>query len=417
MTFRITARNVLQTAAASSLLLLTACVPTLTRDLEADQPSESPAAQVPQAPTRNELVELASMQPVRGVDLLEEQPELAAARTPVSDLGTPEQSDPVEVPTAKSTPVVHAPAEAGQRFSPIPASAPAAPIATPAPSAPKGEACSLFAIAEVEYILTVRGLEIVQDPTARGLDHCIWQPVHAGINGPSLAASVRSAAGKTLPANPTTEIIGQVASIELIAGSRHIVLLTQSDDPARIARVERLAISLIQRLDGVPSAPAASVAPPPSAAPATPPAVPTVPAAPSATPVVPSPPPAPVVAPPPPPAPAPAVVPPTHTVTLLSADADGFIDYVTTGFGPLDAYEELTVPGNFHVNWFFNTTAAANAGSNGPHPGDYYPYTEDSPSGVLTVFDIPTGVTQYCAIVADHLNRVVPGTESCIAIP
>ena len=73
--------------------------------------------------------------------------------------------------------------------------------------------------------------------------------------------------------------------------------------------------------------------------------------------------------------------------------------------GILESFEAMFEEGAYHLNFFWNTTEPANAGSNGPSPGTWYRDFEGSPTGLFTVLDRPELATQYCVLVADWLDR------------
>jgi actin-like ATPase involved in cell morphogenesis len=96
--------------------------------------------------------------------------------------------------------------------------------------------------------------------------------------------------------------------------------------------------------------------------------------------------------------------------------------YDVTGFDPLiyDPGVQGT-PEDHHVHFFFDTTAEANAGSNGNPPGDWRIWDRPSGDGQL-VFDAlgpaDRGTAErLCVAVADSAHAVETGSGSCAALP
>ncbi len=113
-------------------------------------------------------------------------------------------------------------------------------------------------------------------------------------------------------------------------------------------------------------------------------------------------------------------------ITDIRLDGDRYIvDYATAGFDPLIHGED---PGasehDHHVHFFFDTTDAGNAGTNGQPPGSWEVWGLQRGGGEL-VFDEFTvddagDAEQLCVAVATSGHEILADVEltgNCVALP
>ncbi len=115
-------------------------------------------------------------------------------------------------------------------------------------------------------------------------------------------------------------------------------------------------------------------------------------------------------------------------ITDISLDGDRYIaDYATLGFEPLIPGEDAgATDDDHHVHFFFDTTAAGNAGENGNPPGSWELWGLQRGGGrkvfdAFTVADADAaGASQLCVAVATHHHEVLSDadrTGNCVELP
>ena len=82
---------------------------------------------------------------------------------------------------------------------------------------------------------------------------------------------------------------------------------------------------------------------------------------------------------------------------------------------------EPDTSGDHHVHFFFDTTSAENAGSNGPSPGEWVVWDRAKGGGELRFDGLQVSgrgdATQLCVAVADRDHGVEADTASCVGLP
>ncbi len=109
----------------------------------------------------------------------------------------------------------------------------------------------------------------------------------------------------------------------------------------------------------------------------------------------------------PPPAPAPTSGP---SVVIVRVSQDGntlVVDYETIGY--------IESPAGRHIHFFFNNVSPDQAGI--PGQGPWLMYSGPRPFRDATISEIPPGVTQICALVANPDHSVLPGSGNCVDLP
>lgn len=101
-------------------------------------------------------------------------------------------------------------------------------------------------------------------------------------------------------------------------------------------------------------------------------------------------------------------------ITGIRAEGGAYaVDFTPYNFEPFIGEGDQ----DFHVHFFFNDLEPANAGTNGPSPGEWFLYDGPSPFTGYTFADRPPEATQLCALVADARHGVTVGSGNCVTLP
>lgn len=92
---------------------------------------------------------------------------------------------------------------------------------------------------------------------------------------------------------------------------------------------------------------------------------------------------------------------------------DSYAAYFTASDSPKISDE----PGTSHVHFFWDTVPPENAGTNGKRPREWILCDGPSPFTLTKIADRPPGATKICALVADNVHGITPGTGNCADLP